>query len=157
MTARKSTSKKAPAKKATTKKAGAKKATSAKSAKAAPKTATKKKSGAKAAPKRSVTRKAAERKPAEAAAPPATEAATTETASAGGAFTASSVHLGHVFALRPRVQTSFEIGHFQQAKVLLEGESFADEAGAARAVAEKALELTHKGGSKKGKRGDRRR
>ena len=58
------------------------------------------------------------------------------------------VNLGHVFALRPRVQTSFKPGDFAQAKERLREESYADLPAAARAVAEKALEMTHEGGSR---------
>ena len=64
-----------------------------------------------------------------------------------------SVNVGHVFALRPRVQTSFKPGDFNTAKHFFREESYAKIEDAARAVAEKALELTHEGpGGKPGKR-----
>jgi hypothetical protein len=56
------------------------------------------------------------------------------------------VNLGHVFALRPRVSTSFRQADFNTAKHFLRDESYAGIEEAARAVAEKALELTHGGG-----------
>ncbi len=151
MTARKSTSAKATPKKATAKKASTEKAT--------PKKATAKKASSK---KASATKKAA-KKTATQAEPKSAEKAQTKAQpkpakkAAGKGFSAAAVHLGHVFALRPRIETSFEPGHFQTAKVLLAEEHFADLKSAARAVAEKALELTHKGGSKKGRRGSDRR
>lgn len=59
------------------------------------------------------------------------------------------VNLGHVFALRPRVSTSFRQADFNAAKHFLRDESYASIEDAARAVAEKALELTHDGGSRR--------
>jgi hypothetical protein len=55
------------------------------------------------------------------------------------------VNLGHIFALRPRVETSFRQADFRAARQLLEDEAYASIEEAARAVAEKALELTHAG------------
>ena len=55
------------------------------------------------------------------------------------------MNLGQVFALRPRVETSFRQADFATARRQLEDESFATLEEAARAVAEKALELTHGG------------
>ncbi len=55
------------------------------------------------------------------------------------------VHLGHVFALRPRVNISFKRQYFHEAKLRLEDESYSSLEEAARAVVEKALELTHEG------------
>ncbi|MCH2409656.1 hypothetical protein MK292_02345 [Myxococcota bacterium] len=69
---------------------------------------------------------------------------------------ASAVHLGHIFSLRPKVETSFEAQHLQSAKVFLQDERFSDLDSAARAVAKKALELTRKSGSKKARQ-DRKR
>jgi hypothetical protein len=71
-------------------------------------------------------------------------------------FSSTAVHMGHIFALRPRVETSFGTGDFQDAKQFLSEEAYDDAETAARAVAQKALELTHKGGAKKGRRGTRR-
>ena len=74
-----------------------------------------------------------------------------------GSVTAKDVNLGHVFALRPRVRTSFRQPDFLRARELLSEESWESVPEAARAVAEKALELTHEGPSagrgKKSKRG----
>ena len=61
-----------------------------------------------------------------------------------------SVNLGHVFTLRPRARTSFRQADFEKAKHLLKDESFASVDAAARAVAERALELTHEGPPKPG-------
>ena len=51
--------------------------------------------------------------------------------------------MGHVFALRPRVVSSFKGGDFSTAKHQLRDESYASIHEAAKAVVEKALELTH--------------
>jgi hypothetical protein len=61
-----------------------------------------------------------------------------------------SVNLGHVFSLRPRVSTSFRQADFLTARHLLQDEAYADIEEAARAVAEKALEMTHEGPPKRG-------
>ena len=53
--------------------------------------------------------------------------------------------MGHIFSLRPRVPTSFRQDHFREARHALSEDSFKNSAEAARAVAEKALELTHDG------------
>jgi hypothetical protein len=80
-----------------------------------------------------------------------------EPAQAGGAGTAGTkvssigVNRGHLFALRPRVDTAFPPGDFDTAKHFLRDESYASIEEAARAVAEKALELTHQGSSRLGK------
>lgn len=67
-----------------------------------------------------------------------------------------SVNMGHIFALRPRVSTTFRQGDLATAKHQLQDESFANVADAARAVAEKALELTHDSGSRLGSKYGRR-
>jgi hypothetical protein len=61
-----------------------------------------------------------------------------------------NVNLGHVFSLRPRVSKTFRQADFLTARQLLQDEEYADIEEAARAVAEKALELTHKGPPKRG-------
>ena len=61
-----------------------------------------------------------------------------------------SVNLGHVFSLRPRVSKTFRQADFLTARQLLQDEEYADLEEAARAVAEKALDLTHKGPPKRG-------
>ncbi|MDH3686320.1 MAG: hypothetical protein OEP95_08840 [Myxococcales bacterium] len=118
MTARKSAKKPAKKKAAVKKKAAAKKKTSAK----------------KAAPKK--TESTAQ--DAEAPAKPAKQ-------TKKGTVVAKDVNLGHVFALRPRVRTSFRQPDFLRARDLLEDERYETTADAARAVALKALELTHDG------------
>lgn len=67
-----------------------------------------------------------------------------------GGVSSLAINLGHVFALRPRVETSFRPADFQRAKHLLKDESYASSEAAARAVAEKALGLTHEGTSHPG-------
>ena len=57
------------------------------------------------------------------------------------------VNIGHIFSLRPRVSTAFKPGDFSAAKQLLRDETFESIEAAARAVAEKALDLTNEGGS----------
>ncbi len=61
-----------------------------------------------------------------------------------------SVNLGHIFALRPRVNTAFTPLNLNTAKHFLKEEKYASQKEAVRAVAEKALELNHEGGSKRG-------
>jgi hypothetical protein len=123
--------KKKTAKKKTAGKKTAKKSTAKKSAKKS--TATK--STAKKSTAKKPTAKKAAAKKTEAAKP------------AKSGVSSLDVNMGHVFALRPRVTTSFKPGDFSTAKHQLEEESYADIHAAARAVAEKALELTHDGGS----------
>ncbi len=120
-TAGKTSTKKAATKKAATKKAAAKPKAASKKAAAKPKAASK---------------KAAAKKPA--AKPKAAGASARE------------VHVGHVFALKPRVDKTFRQDDFRRAKELLQDEIYESQAEAARAVAEKALELTRKGPAKRG-------
>jgi hypothetical protein len=61
-----------------------------------------------------------------------------------------SVNLGHVFSLRPRVSKTFRQADFLTARQLLQDESYASIEEAARAVVEKALDLTRKGPPKRG-------
>lgn len=56
---------------------------------------------------------------------------------------ASAVNLGHIFSLRPRATTSFPQKALHEAKQALADESYATIAEAARAVADRALEITH--------------
>jgi hypothetical protein len=143
MTARKtpktSAVKKAPAKKAPTKKAAAKKAPARKApGKDGPaKRAPAKKGPAKQAPGRPAA-------PAHAPSPEPAEAP--KKARPAGPVSALDVNLGHVFALRPRVSTSFRQEDFRAAKHLLEEEGYARIEEAARAVVEKALSLTREAG-----------
>ena len=85
--------------------------------------------------------------------------ASTSSAKAGskkataGSVSSLAVNLGHVFALRPRVETSFKPGNLETAKHFFRGDSYSTIEEAARAVAEKALELTREGsGGKSSKR-----
>ena len=64
---------------------------------------------------------------------------------AAGDIKAADVNLGHIFALRPRVVTSFKPNDFRTAKQQLDDERYSSLVDAARAVAEKALELTTDG------------
>lgn len=111
----------------------------------------------KTAGKKPASAKPAQKKPARKA--PASSATRKASAGAGKAATkkkaaggaksskasSTDVNLGHVFALRPRVSTSFRPDDFRAARQLLDQESYATIEAAARAVAEKALELTHEG------------
>ncbi len=141
-TAKKATAKKTAGKKQAATKPAAKKPVARKKAAGAKKSAAKQTTGAK-------TTAAAERveKPAvgakEPAAPPRP--------STGGVDVAG-VNLGHVFALRPRVPTSFRPDDFREAKERLRDERFATPADAARAVAEKALSLTRESSQRTGRR-----
>ncbi len=67
-----------------------------------------------------------------------------ESASSTATSTVSSkeVTLGHVFKVRPKINTSFRPPDFARAKKLLEKESYETIRDAARAVAEEALSLT---------------
>jgi hypothetical protein len=67
-----------------------------------------------------------------------------------GKFSSMNVNLGHIFSLRPRVGTSFRQADFLTARHLLRDESYANVEEAARAVAEKALAMTHEGPPKRG-------
>jgi hypothetical protein len=138
MAAKKKSAKKPAAKKSAAKKKSAKKAP-------AKKTAAKKAPAKKAAAKKAAAKKAPAAKAAAKKAPAAkpAEAKTPEKKKSG--VSSLDVNMGHVFGLRPRLPTSFRPGDFQEARHLLEAESFKDIHAAARAVAEKALELTHDG------------
>jgi hypothetical protein len=67
-----------------------------------------------------------------------------------GKVSSMSVNLGHVFSLRPRVSTSFRQADFLTARHLLQDETYQNVEEAARAVAEKALAMTHEGPPKRG-------
>ena len=60
------------------------------------------------------------------------------------------MNLGHLFSLRPRVKTSFRQEDFRAARLSLEDEAYASIEEAARAVANKALELSQEGPPKHG-------
>ena len=124
--AAKTSAKKTTKKKATTKKAATtkKKATTKKAA--VKKTSAKKDEEAPAKTAVASTEKKAEDKPKD-------------------GVSSTSVNLGHVFSLRPRVTKSYRQADFITAKQLLQDETYSNVQEAARAVVEKALELTHKG------------
>lgn len=65
-----------------------------------------------------------------------------------GAVSTELVNLGHVHALRPKVNTSFPQTQFLKAKRDLAEESYSSIQQAARAVAEKALASTNRKPSK---------
>jgi hypothetical protein len=129
--------------------------TARKSAKGGRKAAAGKKAGGagrpvrKAAAKRAAPPRPAAEKPAPApkAAPEPKPAPAERRAGKGGAA-AGDVNMGHVFALRPRVATSFRQEDFRTARHLLQDERYASVEEAARAVVEKALELTREAGSR---------
>ena len=123
------------------KKAGAKKAAAKKGAAAKKKAVAKKK----AAASKSTAKKQSAVKKKTAAAKPAQEVDKREEGSAGAGISSMAVNLGHVFALRPRISTTFRQADFLTAKHRLVDETFASIEEAARAVAEKALELTRGG------------
>ena len=106
----------------------------AKKAGAKKKPAAGKKAAAKAAPKKAAPRKAATKK-----APEKTPA------KKRSGVSSLDVNLGHIFALRPRLATSFRPDDLRVARQLLQDESYKTITEAARAVAERALDLTHDG------------
>jgi hypothetical protein len=67
-----------------------------------------------------------------------------------GKVSSMGVNLGQVFSLRPRVSKTFRQADFLTARLLLQDKDYANIEEAARAVAEKALDLTHKGPPKRG-------
>lgn len=93
---------------------------------------------------RKTTRKKTTRKKAPTATAARKDAGRTDAEKAGaaeGPVRAADVNLGHVFALRPRVNASFGLEHLRRAKDQLAGETWASLPEAARAVAEKAIEI----------------
>jgi DNA replication initiation complex subunit (GINS family) len=83
---------------------------------------------------------------------PTSQPAKTEKAKkkAKGKVSSMKVNVGHILSLRPRVSPSFRQADFLTARHLLQDEAYANIEEAARAVAEKALEMTHEGPSKRG-------
>ncbi len=143
--------KKAPAKKkaaAKQKAAPKKKAAPAKKAAAKKKAAPKKKAAAKK--KATPNKKSAAKTEAAAA----TEKTTSEVAEPKkidrpkGSVSSMDVTLGHIFSIRPRVNTGFRQNHLLEAKRALIDEVFADLREAARAVAEEALVITRGGAAR---------
>jgi len=146
----------APKKKAATKKVGAKKKSAPKRApkkpvakaaraKATPKTAPTSKPVVVAKPAApSVPKPVAQPKPAPQPKPAAAKPAPAPRTGAG--ITAADVNLGHIAGLKPRTHTGFKPEAFQEAKRLLADARYATIAEAARAVAEKATELSNESG-----------
>ncbi|MGH9888349.1 MAG: hypothetical protein ACREBE_22635, partial [bacterium] len=62
---------------------------------------------------------------------------------ATGSIAADEVNLGHVMALRPRIHVGFKPSAFGQAKLALVDARYATIEEAARAVAEKAIEISN--------------
>jgi len=126
--------------------------------------ATKKKPGATAAkesaaaPARGKVAKPSPR-PAKAADTPrqTTAKQASDATTAGGRVSVADVHMGHVFSLRPRVHTSFNPESFREAKRQLAETPFASLEEAARAVAEKASEISRGGPERHPFGGTRRR
>ncbi len=73
-------------------------------------------------------------------------------AAKSGPASSMSVNTGHVFSLRPRVNSSYRQADFFKARLQLQDESYASIQEAARAVADKALELTRDDGEVRGTR-----
>ena len=118
--------------------------------KSAAKSTPKKKATAsqKAAPKKAAKKKAAAKKKVAAKKAPAAAKKTEKKKSAASKSASKAkassmdVNHGHVFSLRPRVNTSFRPNDFMAAKRALRDEQYATIAEAAQAVAEEALSLT---------------
>ncbi|MDJ0789386.1 MAG: hypothetical protein QNK05_21480 [Myxococcota bacterium] len=97
------------------------------------------------------TKSPAPKKPKAAAkAPPKGSAKTPAKTKGGGEVSAESVNMGHIFALRPKVPTSFRPEDLRRARSELRDEGYASIQDAARAVAEKALETSNKKPSRHG-------
>lgn len=156
-TSKKSSAKKSAKKTATAtsrKSAGAKKSGARKKA-TAKKASAKKSAAKKSGAKKSVTKKAAPKKAGAKKATTAKAATPTEASTAkanptkgAGAFTAETVNIGHVFGLRPRVNTAFRQEDFRTARSLLAEESYETLEDAVRAVVEKAHELGREHGKR---------
>ena len=84
--------------------------------------------------------------------PPASSTSSKAKGAGKGKSSVSSlaVNRGHVFSLRPRADASFKQSDFDTAKHFLCDESYATIEAAARAVVEKALELTREGPVRRG-------
>ena len=127
-----------------------------KTAKTAKKTAnkTEKKTAKKTAKKtgKKTAKKAAKKVAPKAAAKKAAKPAAEKKSAGKPTVSTLTVNMSHVFALRPRAITSFKAGDFSTAKHQLQDEIYADIHAAAKAVVEKALELTH-GSPKRGRKG----
>ena len=136
------------------KKKPAKKKVAGKRKSAAKRSAPKKKAAAKK-PKPAAKKKAAAAAPAKAApkAPPVaaapkpmprpTPAPAPAPPASTGEFTGHDVNRGHIFSLHPKVNTTFSPQAFDNARRELAEQRFATIEDAARAVAERALDLTH--------------
>ena len=130
MTARKTTKKAASPRKAASRKAGAAK---------------------KPAARKPADKAAADEKPPRSPKSPGSPKSAGKSAKSG--ISSTAVNMGHIFALRPRVKASFRPDDLLKARRLLDDESYASIEEAARAVANRALELSNE---PKGKHGPRR-
>jgi hypothetical protein len=65
---------------------------------------------------------------------------------ATGSIAADEVNLGHLMALRPRIHVGFRPSAFGEAKLALADARYATIQDAARAVAEKAIEISNESG-----------
>jgi hypothetical protein len=72
-------------------------------------------------------------------------ARTADAKAKGSGILASAVNMGHIFALRPRATTAFPQQALLDAKQSLADETYPSIEKAARAVADKALDITHDG------------
>ena len=155
-------------KKAATKKTPKQAATKKAPKKAATKKASTKSGGATKAKSAEPKRKAAapaKKKTAAAATKKATSGKkSTKTAAGGdaaaseprakGTISSTAVNMGNVFALRPRVNSSFRQEHFLNARRLLDDQAYETIEEATRAVVERALELSNEPKARRGpKRG----
>lgn len=110
------------------------------------------KTTAKTAAKKTAAKKTAKKAAPKAAAKKTAPKTTKKKPAEKNGASSLAVNMSHVFALQPRATTSFKAGDFSTAKHQLQDESYADIHAAAKAVVEKALELTH-GAPKKGRKG----
>ena len=110
--------------------------------KTAAKAAPKKKAAAKKAAAKPKTKTATAEKSAAKKAPAAAKKSAAKKSGSGPSISSMDVNHGHIFALRPRVQTSFRPNDFMAAKRALRDESYASISEAARAVADEALSVT---------------
>jgi len=79
---------------------------------------------------------------------PEKDVAQKEASESRSGFSSVQATMGHVFQLRPKVSKGFRPDDFRRARQLLAEESYESIAEAARAVAERALELTRENSGK---------
>ena len=114
--------------------------------------AARKKASKKSVAKKRVTKPAAKKKPAAAPKPAPAVArpapAQPMPSAPAGTIRAEEVNLGHLMALRPRIHVGFKPSAFGDAKRALADERYATIEDAARAVAEKAVEISNEYGGR---------